>query len=123
MMSREIKTIFFVFSNMSGKLIIYKICLFILNLSFANANQTFKCTSTNDCYTETEVCVKGQCIPSCVDDKSCEEGQYCHIDHLYCHNPCKSNIDCQFGYQCYYSKCYKPCQSDRYCGNNQYCSK
>ena len=77
MMMHEIKTIFF--SIMSGKFIIYKTVLFILNLSFTtNAHHMFKCDSTNACYTGTEVCVKGQCVPSCVDDKSCEEGFVCH---------------------------------------------
>ena len=56
----------------------YMIWLFILNLSFTNAHHMFKCTSTNACYTATEVCVKGECVPSCVDDKSCEEGFICH---------------------------------------------
>ena len=56
----------------------FTIFLFILDLSFTNAHHMFKCTSTNACYTATEVCVKGECVPSCVDDTSCEEGFICH---------------------------------------------
>ena len=92
------------------------------------------------------ICVNGgRCEQSCQIDQHCMEGryifrvrcfklinqefillnvgQYCHIDHLYCHNPCESNIDCKSGYQCYNSKSYKPCQSDSICGDNQYCDK
>ena len=45
----------------------------------------FKCASTNACYTATEVCVEGQCVPSCVDEKSCEEGLICHSKYKASH--------------------------------------
>ena len=45
----------------------------------------FKCASTNACYTATEVCVEGQCVPSCVDEKSCEDGFICHSQYKASH--------------------------------------
>ena len=30
------------------------------------------------CYTKTEVCVKGECLPICKTNKDCPEGEICH---------------------------------------------
>ena len=81
---------------MSGRIFNYKILLFTLNLSFTNAHHMFKCASTNACYTGTEVCVKGQCVPSCVDDESCEEGFVCHSKYKVSLLLINSLFMCQF---------------------------
>ena len=81
---------------MLGTIFNYKIILFTLNLSFTNAHHMFKCASTNACYTSTEVCVKGQCVPSCIDDKSCEEGFVCHSKYKVSLLLINSLFMCQF---------------------------
>ena len=30
------------------------------------------------CYTKTEVCVQGECVPICENDSNCPEGEICH---------------------------------------------
>ena len=30
------------------------------------------------CYTKTEVCVQGECVPTCENDSNCPEGEICH---------------------------------------------
>ena len=74
----------------------YTIFFVISNLSFTNAHHMFKCASTNACYTSTEVCVKGQCVPSCIDDKSCEEGFVCHSKYKVSLLLINSLFMCQF---------------------------
>ena len=29
------------------------------------------------CYTKTEVCVQGECVPTCENDNNCPEGEIC----------------------------------------------
>lgn len=36
-----------------------------------------RCTNGKECYSATEVCVHGECVPICVDDNSCPNGFIC----------------------------------------------
>ena len=52
--------------------------LLILALKLAFAHHTFKCGWNKTCYTSKEICLKGECVPICVDDVDCPTGDICH---------------------------------------------
>ncbi len=45
------------------------------------SHHQFPCGQDKLCYTETEICLRGNCVPICVDDADCEQGDICHEKH------------------------------------------
>lgn len=112
---------------------------FSLLLGLTFGDHMFKCGDTKACYSATEVCLKGECVPTCVDDKDCPDGHTCHATYKvrsiilimkwkkksicfqYCMHGCRSDQDCLQGLKCHNSKCLQACQNHRNCPSTDYC--
>jgi hypothetical protein len=52
--------------------------IFLVNFLVKSDHQ-FRCGNTNACFVDTEICVNGGCVTTCVDDFDCPIGLLCNI--------------------------------------------
>ena len=86
-----------------------------------DAGKCVPCTSNDMCGFETPLCVDGECVSECNDDRPCSDGQFCDSS-LSC-VMCLINADCPDSLpRCEAGTCVAECDSDTDCTDqNPFC--